>query len=96
MVTLGFACIVCPWTGGLWWEGGGKREGSGISMASTEVLPLELIDKCVGSRIWVIMRGEKELVGHLRGFDDYVNLVCDCERELEERRRTGDFCCTGI
>jgi len=27
-------------------------------MAST-LLPLELIDKCVGSRIWVIMKGDK-------------------------------------
>ena len=29
-----------------------------ITMAS-QLLPLELIDKCVGSRIWVIMKGDK-------------------------------------
>lgn len=42
-------------------------------------LPLsaELIDKCIGSRIWIVMRGDKELVGTLRGFDDYVNMVLD-------------------
>ena len=28
-------------------------------------LPLELIDKCIGSRIHIIMRGDKELVGEL-------------------------------
>ena len=43
-------------------------------MTST-LLPLELIDKCVGSRIWVILKTEKEFVGTLEGFDDYVNMV---------------------
>lgn len=37
----------------------------------------ELIDKCIGSRIWIVMRGDKELVGTLRGFDDYVNMVLE-------------------
>ncbi|EGB04963.1 hypothetical protein AURANDRAFT_9330, partial [Aureococcus anophagefferens] len=36
------------------------------------LLPLELVDKCIGSRIWVIMKGDKEVVGTLRGFDEYV------------------------
>lgn len=40
-----------------------------------QILPLELVDKCIGSRIWIIMRGEKELVGTLRGFDEFVNIV---------------------
>lgn len=40
-----------------------------------QILPLELVDKCIGSRIWIIMRGDKELVGTLRGFDDFVNIV---------------------
>lgn len=44
-------------------------------------LPLALIDKCIGSRIWVIMKGDKELVGTLRGFDDFVNMVLDDVRE---------------
>ena len=39
------------------------------------LLPLELVDKCIGSRIWVIMKGDKEVVGTLRGFDEYVNMV---------------------
>eukprot|EP00298_Acanthocystis_sp_HF-20_P007447 c17043_g1_i1.p1 GENE.c17043_g1_i1~~c17043_g1_i1.p1 ORF type:complete len:102 (+),score=29.07 c17043_g1_i1:111-416(+) len=46
-------------------------------------LPLELIDKCIGSRIWVIMKNEREIVGTLRGFDDYVNMVLDDVTEYE-------------
>ncbi|WBW71883.1 Lsm2-8 complex subunit Lsm5 [Schizosaccharomyces osmophilus] len=42
---------------------------------SMTILPLELIDKCVGSNLWVIMKGEREFVGTLVGFDDYVNIV---------------------
>eukprot|EP00449_Zooxanthella_nutricula_P033147 CAMPEP_0198492802 /NCGR_PEP_ID=MMETSP1462-20131121/3617_1 /TAXON_ID=1333877 /ORGANISM="Brandtodinium nutriculum, Strain RCC3387" /LENGTH=125 /DNA_ID=CAMNT_0044221451 /DNA_START=62 /DNA_END=436 /DNA_ORIENTATION=- len=49
--------------------------------AAPSYLPLALIDKCVGSRIWVIMKGDKEIVGTLRGFDDYVNMVVDDVRE---------------
>lgn len=49
-------------------------------LRSTEPLPpraRRLIDKCIGSRMWVIMRGDKEIVGTLRGFDDYVNMVLE-------------------
>jgi hypothetical protein len=42
-------------------------------MASNRILPLELIDKAIGSRIWILMKGSKEIVGTLRGFDDYVS-----------------------
>ena len=44
---------------------------------ASHLRPTELIDKCIGSRMWVIMRGDKELVGTLRGFDDYVNMVLE-------------------
>ena len=44
---------------------------------ATRILPLELIDKAIGDRIWIMLRGTKEIVGTLRGFDDYVNLVLD-------------------
>ncbi|KAL1894144.1 RNA-binding protein lsm5 [Ceratocystis pirilliformis] len=44
---------------------------------ASQLLPLELIDKCVGSRIWVIMKGDKEFTGTLMGFDDYVNMVLE-------------------
>lgn len=44
---------------------------------TNRILPLELIDKAIGSSIWILMRGQTEIVGILRGFDDYVNLVLD-------------------
>ncbi|GAU95447.1 hypothetical protein RvY_07063 [Ramazzottius varieornatus] len=47
------------------------------------LLPLELIDKCIGSRIHAILRSNKEIVGTLLGFDDYVNMVLDDVREYE-------------
>lgn len=35
---------------------------------------LELLDKCIGSRLWIIMRSKKEFVGTLCGFDDFVSM----------------------
>ena len=39
----------------------------------------ELIDRCIGSKIWVITKTEREFVGTLLGFDDYVS---ECVRWL--------------
>ncbi|KAK7184742.1 LSM domain-containing protein [Paraphaeosphaeria sporulosa] len=47
------------------------------------LLPLELVDKCVGSQIWIIMNNHKEFVGKLIGFDDYVNMVLEDVREID-------------
>ena len=33
---------------------------------------IELLDKCIGCQVWIIMKNNKELVGLLRGFDDYM------------------------
>lgn len=41
-------------------------------MAST-ILPLELVDRCIGSDIWVLMKNDREFTGTLLGFDDYVS-----------------------
>ncbi|EMR08857.1 hypothetical protein PNEG_02643 [Pneumocystis murina B123] len=46
-------------------------------MSTSTLLPLELVDKCVGSRIWIIMKGNTEFSGTLLGFDDYVNMVLE-------------------
>lgn len=46
-------------------------------MAST-ILPLELVDKAIGSKIWVIMKTNREFVGTLLGFDDYVSEWLPC------------------
>lgn len=42
----------------------------------------ELVDKCIGSRIHIIMKNDKEVVGTLLGFDDFVNMVLDDVTEL--------------
>lgn len=63
--------------------------------AGSQVLPLELVDKCIGSRIWVIMRGDKELVGTLRGFDEFVNMVsCQQTFSLFNALRSSSDCRT--
>jgi hypothetical protein len=53
---------------------------------ATRILPLELIDKAIGSKIWILMRGTKEIVGTLRGFDDYVS-VPPATREMGDTPR---------
>ncbi|RKF73494.1 U6 snRNA-associated Sm-like protein LSm5 [Golovinomyces cichoracearum] len=50
---------------------------------ASQLLPLELIDKCVGSKIWVVMKGDKEFSGVLLGFDDYVNMVLEDVTEID-------------
>ncbi|KAF1358119.1 LSM-domain-containing protein [Lizonia empirigonia] len=62
-------------------------------MSLENLLPLELIDKCVGSQIWVIMNGGKgrveschpwrKFTGKLVGFDDYVNMVLEDVTEID-------------
>lgn len=65
-----------------------RRRSLPIKMAQegdaggSALLPLELIDKCVGSKIWVIMKGDKEIVGTLRGIDEFVNMVMEDVTEL--------------
>lgn len=36
-------------------------------------LSIELIDRCIGSRIWVVMKNDREFTGTLLGFDDFVS-----------------------
>ncbi|CEP08362.1 hypothetical protein [Parasitella parasitica] len=55
-------------------------------MSTSQLLPLELIDKCIGSKIWVIMKNEKEFTGKLCGFDDYVNMVLEDVTEYENTK----------
>ena len=55
-------------------QGGGRGGHSGHSMNQqqqqqpnpSQILPSELLDKCIGSKIWILMKGDKELVGTLR------------------------------
>ncbi|KFM66979.1 U6 snRNA-associated Sm-like protein LSm5 [Stegodyphus dumicola] len=55
---------------------------SSIPNPST-LLPLELIDKCIGSKIHIIMKNDIEIVGTLLGFDDFVNMVLEDVTEYE-------------
>ncbi|KAI8487718.1 RNA-binding protein lsm5 [Branchiostoma belcheri] len=48
----------------------------------SHLLPLELVDKCIGSRIHIVMKSDKEIVGTLLGFDDFVNMVLEDVTEL--------------
>jgi U6 snRNA-associated Sm-like protein LSm5 len=65
---------------------------SSTAINPSTLLPLELIDKCIGSKIWVIMKNNAEFVGTLTGFDDFVNMVLEdvveFESTLEGRRIT--------
>jgi len=49
----------------------------------SQLLPLELVDKCIGSKIHIIMKNDKEIVGILLGFDDFVNMVLEDVTEFE-------------
>lgn len=44
----------------------------------------ELIDRCIGSKIWVIMKNDREFSGTLLGFDDFVNMVLEDVTELSD------------
>uniref|UniRef100_A0A3Q2NV02 U6 snRNA-associated Sm-like protein LSm5 n=1 Tax=Fundulus heteroclitus TaxID=8078 RepID=A0A3Q2NV02_FUNHE len=48
----------------------------------------ELVDKCIGSRIHIVMKTDKEIVGTLLGFDDFVSILCETEITPEGRRIT--------
>lgn len=56
---------------------GGRLEsqdrGEMSTPAPSAILPLELVDRCIGSSIWVVMKTQREFVGTLLGFDDYVS-----------------------
>ena len=47
------------------------------------LLPLELVDKCIGSRMHMTMKNDREIVGVLLGFDDFVNMVLEDVTEYE-------------
>jgi U6 snRNA-associated Sm-like protein LSm5 len=58
-------------------------KGKTLQNNPSTILPSELIDRCIGSKIWVVMKGDKEIVGTLRGFDVYVNMVLEDVEEIE-------------
>jgi len=62
----------------------GKKKSSSVPATSGEqILPLELIDRTIGSKIHVIMKDDKEIVGTLCGFDSFVNMVLENVTEYQ-------------
>ena len=46
------------------------------------ILPLEVMDKCIGRKIQVIMKDSKEFYGTLQGFDEFMNMQLDDCKEF--------------
>ncbi|XP_042552382.1 U6 snRNA-associated Sm-like protein LSm5 [Dipodomys spectabilis] len=54
------------------------------------LLPLELMNKCTGSRIHIVKKNDKEIIGTPLGCDDVVNMVLEDVMDFEiipERRQ---------
>ena len=45
--------------------------------SAVKILPLALLDKCIGHKLWIVMKGKREFAGTLRGFDDFFNMVLE-------------------
>lgn len=60
-----------------------KRAGAAAHNPS-KVLPQELMAKCIDQRVWIIMKNDRELVGLLKGYDVYVNMVLEDVTEYEK------------
>lgn len=47
------------------------------------ILPLEVLDKCIGRPMWIHLRQDREFYGQLEGFDEFLNMVLtDCKEYL--------------
>ena len=51
-------------------------------MSNKMIMPLALLDKCIGEKIWIIMKSKREFAGVLRGFDDFCNMVLENVTEI--------------
>lgn len=40
-----------------------------------EVLPMTLVDKCIGELVWVIMKDNREITGTLQGYDNFLSTL---------------------
>lgn len=64
------------------WGGPIKRSCKSTTSPS-QPLHVGLVDKCVGSRIQVVMKSDREIVGTLLEWDDFVNMVLEDVPEFE-------------
>lgn len=58
-------------------------ERSELSDEYPTVLPLEVIDRSIGSKIKILLTNNKEFIGKLIGFDDFVNVVLESVVEVD-------------
>lgn len=65
-------------------NGKGTESHNKLSNSDASVLlPLEVIDRSIGSSIRILLTNNKEFTGTLIGFDDFVNVVLENAVELE-------------
>jgi U6 snRNA-associated Sm-like protein LSm5 len=56
------------------------------------ILPLEVLDKCIGRPVWVHLKKDREFYGVLQGFDEFLNMVvADCKEYLHETGKARVF-----
>lgn len=53
------------------------------------VLPLETIDRAIGSKVKILLTNDKEFSGKLVGFDDFVNVVLEDVTEVDGEGNEG-------
>lgn len=59
------------------------QEARDESPKKDTVLPLEVIDRAIGSEIKILLTNNKEFTGKLVGFDDFVNVVLEDATEID-------------
>ena len=66
-------------------EAGAAQKARTKKRGKMEVLePLVQVDACTGKRMRVVMKNNREFVGTMRGFDDFVSLLA---HPYEDKRR---------
>lgn len=53
------------------------------------MLPLEVIDRAIGTQIRILLSNNKEFEGTLIGFDDFVNVVLQDVTEIDDEGGEG-------
>ena len=43
-------------------------------MAKLPILPLGLLERCIGQKIQIIMKNNKEFKGYLSGYDEFYSI----------------------
>lgn len=52
------------------------------SKQAPTVMPLEVLDSSIGTQVRILLTNNKEFVGKLVGFDDFVNMVLEAVVEI--------------